>query len=288
MRESTAPGSPASTGEQPALDHDLTRVHPDGGPAGGDPTVTADATGLAGGVSDRVDTTAEATGVDRVGVTGGFGTTDRSDDTYRAGQAVGDLTLRPYLTRSDGSLYQSRSATGTYPDGDLDGGVGTVTGTPPTMGAGEATGTPQAGPTTVGPVVGSASVPHAVRPVRVGTGPRGPRRARLTVRRIDPWSVMKFSFIVSLVLFVVMIVATSVLYMALDAMGVFESFNSSVADLAGGGFPELTARAVIGTAAALGGINVLLFTALATLGAFVYNVCADLVGGIEVTLAERE
>ena len=61
----------------------------------------------------------------------------------------------------------------------------------------------------------------AQRRVAVG-GARGPRRARLHLKRIDPWSVMKFSFAVSLVLFVVVIVATSVLYLALDAMGVFD------------------------------------------------------------------
>jgi len=124
---------------------------------------------------------------------------------------------------------------------------------------------------------------------------RGPRRARLALKRIDPWSVMKFSFAVSLVLFLVVIVATSVLYLALDAMGVFDSINGSLGDLiqsgggasADGGF-QITAGGVIGTSALIGAVNVVLFTALCTLGAFIYNVCADLVGGIELTLAERD
>jgi hypothetical protein len=106
--------------------------------------------------------------------------------------------------------------------------------------------------------------------------------------------VMKFSFAVSLVLFIVVIVATSVLYLALDAMGVFESVNSSLTDLVSAGGGEggntfrITAKGVIGTSALIGAVNVVLFTALATLGAFIYNVCADLVGGIELTLAERD
>jgi hypothetical protein len=123
---------------------------------------------------------------------------------------------------------------------------------------------------------------------------RGPRRARLNVKRIDPWSVMKFAFAVSLVLFIVVIVATAVLYLALDAMGVVKSVNDNLADLinAGGGSSgdgfSVTAKGVLGTSMVVGLINVVLFTALSTLGAFVYNVCADLVGGIEVTLAERD
>ncbi|BCJ65463.1 DUF3566 domain-containing protein [Polymorphospora rubra] len=145
--------------------------------------------------------------------------------------------------------------------------------------------------------VGAARVTEAVRAARNTVGSaasRGPRRARLNVKRIDPWSVMKFSFAVSLVLFIVVIVATSVLYLALDAMGVFGTVNTSLGELinAGGGQDsggfQITAKGVIGTSALIGLVNVVLFTALATLAAFVYNVCADLVGGVELTLAERD
>jgi hypothetical protein len=143
---------------------------------------------------------------------------------------------------------------------------------------------------------GAIRVTEAVKAARTGVASgasRGPRRARLSIRRIDPWSVMKFSFAVSFVLLVVIIVATAVLYLALDAMGVFDSLNKTLAELFtsnGGGDNafKITAGGVIGVSAILGAINVVLFTALMTLGAFVYNVCADLVGGVEVTLAERE
>ena len=108
---------------------------------------------------------------------------------------------------------------------------------------------------------------------------------------------MKFSFAVSVVLFIVVVVATSVLYLALDAMGVWSEVNNSLKELvsasggtdasASGGF-RITAWGVIGTSMLIGAVNVVLFTALATLGAFIYNVCADLVGGVELTLAERD
>jgi hypothetical protein len=148
-------------------------------------------------------------------------------------------------------------------------------------------------PIGTGTAVGAAPVTQRIRP-RPAATPRGPRRARLGVKRIDPWSVMKFSFAVSLVMLIVIIVAASVLYLALDTMGVFDSINSTVADLvdAGGGEDgqtfQITAQGVIASSAVLGALNVLLFTSLATLGAFIYNVCADLVGGVEVTLAERD
>jgi hypothetical protein len=104
---------------------------------------------------------------------------------------------------------------------------------------------------------------------------------------------MKFAFAVSLVLFVVVIVATAVLYLALDAMGVFKSINGTLAETVNAGASSgdtfrVTAKGVIGTAALIGAVNVVLFTALATLAAFIYNVCTDLVGGIELTLSERD
>ncbi|MEV6303731.1 DUF3566 domain-containing protein [Actinoplanes sp. NPDC051861] len=148
--------------------------------------------------------------------------------------------------------------------------------------------------------VGAARVSEAVRSARstvTSAAARGPRRARLNLKRIDPWSVMKFAFAVSIVLFIVVVVATSVLYLALDTMGVWSSVNTSLKDLvtASGGSDtgtsnpfQVTAWGVIGTSMLIGAVNVVLFTALATLGAFIYNVCADLVGGIELTLAERD
>ncbi|MBW6438064.1 DUF3566 domain-containing protein [Actinoplanes hulinensis] len=163
------------------------------------------------------------------------------------------------------------------------------------------TGTAPGGPAAGGAAaVGAARVSEAVRSARStvsSAAARGPRRARLNLKRIDPWSVMKFSFAVSIVLFIVVVVATSVLYLALDTMGVWSSVNGNLQDLvtASGGSEtsssgtfKITAWGVIGTSMLIGAVNVVLFTALATLSAFIYNVCADLVGGIELTLAERD
>ncbi len=139
---------------------------------------------------------------------------------------------------------------------------------------------------------GAARVAEAVRSARAtvsGAASRGPRRARLFVKRIDPWSVMKFSFAVSFVMFFVLVVATSVLYLALDQMNVFTSINKALAQLLNSkNGVKVTATAVIGASGAIGLVMVVLFTALSTLAAFIYNVCADLVGGIEVTLSEKE
>src|SRR5690349_5092877 len=150
-----------------------------------------------------------------------------------------------------------------------------------------------------GPGVGGpgSRVSEAIRSARAtvtAAASRGPRRARLYLKRVDPWSVMKFSFAVSFVLFIIGVVATAVLYMALDTMGVIGSVNKALSEMVGatGGDTKntfrITAKGIIVGSALLGLVNVVLFTALATLSAFIYNVCSDLVGGIELTLAEKE
>jgi hypothetical protein len=125
--------------------------------------------------------------------------------------------------------------------------------------------------------------------VRGAAGSRPPRRARLLVRHIDPWSTLKFSFVLSVAMFFVWLVAVGVLYGVLDGMGVFDEINGLYGEVAGNSGDRLFSPGlVLGSATVVGAVNIVLFTALATIGAFVYNICSDLVGGIEITLAERD
>jgi hypothetical protein len=122
---------------------------------------------------------------------------------------------------------------------------------------------------------------------------RGPRRASLQVKRVDPWSVLKLAGVLSVAMFFVWMVAVGVLYGVLDGMGVWDKLNGTYNDLVqggseGGGGNLISVGRVFGVAAVIGVINIVLFTALATVSAFIYNVSADLAGGLEVTLSERE
>ena len=95
------------------------------------------------------------------------------------------------------------------------------------------------------------------------------------------------SLLLSLFLAVVTIVAAFVLYAVLDKLGIPRSINKTASDVQGGG-DVLTRSRFLGGATLLAALNVVLLTALATLGALLYNVCATFTGGLEVTLAERE
>ncbi|MFJ8696623.1 DUF3566 domain-containing protein [Streptomyces roseolilacinus] len=141
-------------------------------------------------------------------------------------------------------------------------------------------------------------VPDAgtVRRPRTGakTTPRT-RKARLRVAKADPWSVMKVSFLLSIALGICTVVAAAVLWMVMDAMGVFSTVGATISDATGStesnGFDLqafLSLPRVLIFTSVIAVIDVVLATALATLGAFVYNLAAGFVGGVELTLAEDE
>ena len=122
---------------------------------------------------------------------------------------------------------------------------------------------------------------------------RAPRRARLRLTRIDPWSVMKTSFLLSIALGVVTIVSVFIVWSVLGAAGVWDSINSTVQEIVGDDSTfDVTdyvgMSRVMGFTMIVAVIDVVLATALATLGAFIYNLSAGFVGGIELTLAEDE
>ncbi len=125
--------------------------------------------------------------------------------------------------------------------------------------------------------------------------PRGTRKARLRLVHLDPWSVMKTSFLLAIAFGVVTVVSVFIIWSVLSAAGVWDSINKTVGDVMGGDTAQsFDVQNYVGTSRVLGFtmivavVDVVLITAISTLGAFLYNLAAALLGGIEVTLAEDE
>ncbi|GHD11304.1 DUF3566 domain-containing protein [Zhihengliuella salsuginis] len=117
------------------------------------------------------------------------------------------------------------------------------------------------------------------------------RKARLLISKLDPWSVLKLSFLLSVALGIVTVVAAVVLWTVLDLTGVFDSVNNLLGEIAGSESSfNLAEIASLGQVAAFATIiavvNVVLITAISTLAAVLYNISASLVGGIGVTLTD--
>jgi hypothetical protein len=145
-----------------------------------------------------------------------------------------------------------------------------------------------------GAVAGGAALGGAAAAARPGTQAPA-RRADLVVSRLEPWSVMKFSFLMSLVAWVVLFVAVAFLYFVLSSLGVFTSLQhtlTSVTSSSGSSGTQLShwfsASRVLGYTMLLGAVNIVLITALSTVGAMIYNLVTHLGGGIEVTLRETD
>ncbi|SDN35218.1 Transmembrane protein of unknown function [Actinomyces ruminicola] len=122
----------------------------------------------------------------------------------------------------------------------------------------------------------------------------GPRRVRLALTRIDPWSVMKASFLLSVAVGIMLVVAAAFVWFMLDAMHVFSTIQDlvgTVMDSSNNAYSALLeymkfSRA-ISMATVIAVVNIILTTALATIGAFLYNITAALVGGVHLTLADE-
>jgi hypothetical protein len=123
--------------------------------------------------------------------------------------------------------------------------------------------------------------------------PAAPRRVTLGVSRVDPWSAMKLSFLLSVAVGIAGVVMVTVLWLILNSMGVFADMNRTVEGVlntTNGAKFDLMNYIGLGRVASLAiviaVIDVILITAITTLGAFLYNVCSSLVGGLQITLTD--
>lgn len=252
----------------------------DGGPAAG---ATAAGAGPVPGASPTASPTGPASGPAGADAPAGPLRPDAPADGGPAGRAAG-VAAGP-AARVAGASPRPAAADG----GSTGGPAGSPTGTVAVENRGAAA---PAGPGAPRPADGRGTGGK----VRTAAG-RGPRRARLQLRHIDTWSALKISLVVSIALFFVWMVAVGVLFGVLNGLGVFATLNDLFGQLGSvsggdtGGDTQsevITAGVVFGGAAVIGLINIVLLTALCTVGAVVYNLCSDLVGGVEVTLSERD
>ncbi|MHA7247872.1 hypothetical protein BJ994_003290 [Arthrobacter pigmenti] len=139
----------------------------------------------------------------------------------------------------------------------------------------------------------SSSARPGSRPGLVKPAPKAKaRKARLLVSKVDPWSVLKMSFLLSVALGIVTVVAAIVIWTVLDLTGIFDRVNQLLGEIAGSEGAGFDLRQfaslgqVVSFATIIAVVNVVLLTALAMLSAVLYNISSTLVGGIGVTLTD--
>lgn len=142
-----------------------------------------------------------------------------------------------------------------------------------------------------GPRTGGSSPGVAGGPRPEPSAEAGPRQVRLTAAHINAWTVLRISFLLSVALGVVLVVAVAVVWGVLDGIGVFESVNGVIREVVGteSSFDLLEfvgLSRVLSLTVVVAVIDVVLLTLLATLGAVLYNICSALVGGVRLTLTD--
>ena len=120
----------------------------------------------------------------------------------------------------------------------------------------------------------------------------GPRTVKLSVKKLDPWSVMKMSFLLSVAIGIATVIAVLVVWLILQSTGVINNVEETVSQVAG---KEGAARLlslfelgkVMSAAVVMALANVILLVALSTIFAFLYNLGATLAGGFYLTLTDE-
>ncbi|MDQ3156831.1 MAG: DUF3566 domain-containing protein [Actinomycetota bacterium] len=230
---------------------------------------------------------------------------------------------KPVVKTSPGSAANTGSTVGRFPGAGTRPGSGqTESATPPATppakapaspaaatGAAKTEGvTPVSRPMTAGeyarttnPSPSTTAVIPAVRDEpRPSTGAAAAataasgRQASLKLVRVDPWSVTKVAFALSVALMIVAVVAMTILWIVLSFAGVWDQINSSVTTVLSDDSNSfditdyLGLGRIVGLTLVIAAINVVITTAVATIGAYLYNLAAQLLGGVDITLAEDD
>lgn len=153
------------------------------------------------------------------------------------------------------------------------------------------TTTISAGPATLtGTSEGQSAGAAKTKATKGGSG-RGPRRIRLTLARLDPFSVMKLSFLLSIGIGIATVVAVALLWNIVDSIGLWDQMNALGKDLTGGSelpiMEFFTFSKMISYATIVAVANIVIITALGTLFAFLYNIVAGLLGGLKMTFTDQ-
>jgi hypothetical protein len=113
------------------------------------------------------------------------------------------------------------------------------------------------------------------------------RRVRLVVRRIEPWTVLKFSVLLFATIYLVILVAGLVLWAAATATGVRHNVEKFIGDLIASDNFHLLGATVIRASVLGGALLVVLGCGANVLLAVLYNLISDVVGGVIVVFEER-
>ncbi len=138
------------------------------------------------------------------------------------------------------------------------------------------------------PAEATAPVQPVPPPAERGHGFRKrPRQTRVVIRKVGPWSVFKFSVLFYFCIMLILLLALGLLYSVLGAIGALDSVTKLARDLFADKTFAIHGDWIFTRLAIIGVAMVFIWSLINVFVALLYNLIADVVGGVEVTLAER-
>jgi hypothetical protein len=114
------------------------------------------------------------------------------------------------------------------------------------------------------------------------------RRSRCEVRRLDLWAVLKVSLCFYVAAVVLVIVSGVVLWLIADAAGAIHNVERFMGKVLSSKNYHLVSARILEGSILVGLVLAALMTIITVVGAALYNVFSELVGGVEVTLVETD
>lgn len=135
-------------------------------------------------------------------------------------------------------------------------------------------------------------VPEPVTQVQAGiSGSRrtAPRSTRVVIKKISPWSVLKFSLLFNFCVMLILLGALIIVYQIMSALGVQESIQKLATDVGLGGDAgfKVNGEWLLRRAFVAGLALTVVWSVINVFAAFLYNLVSDVLGGIQVTLSEK-
>lgn len=127
-----------------------------------------------------------------------------------------------------------------------------------------------------------------------GGDARGGRAATLRLSYVEPWSVTRMAFAISVAMMIVGVVGTAIFWVVLDVTGVWGQIDGSVSSVLSDNSSSfritdyLGFTRLVGLSLVISALNVVIMTILATIAAHLYNLAAQLLGGFEVTYTSKD
>lgn len=133
-------------------------------------------------------------------------------------------------------------------------------------------------------------------PQKKSSSPQTPKaevkQVRLKLVYIDFMSAVKLSFLLGVAQLIVVVIGSFLLYLVFVQTGIFDTANSVAGDVLGGDAVNVndvvSVGRVLGAAAAIGFLNMIVITILGAIMAVLYNAAAKIVGGFTLGFTNQQ